>query len=140
VRRLLAAGALLAAAACATPLTPGRVEASFAPTFGGLYALQQSQAGRSGVDASALRPRATCRRAGTAASGPGEDWSCTVVYFDAGRSFTQAFELQVKPDGCWRAEAPPVAQPAVRTDPLTGVTRSNPLSEFEGCLDTSWGS
>jgi hypothetical protein len=138
VRRLLVGAALVAVAACASPLTPARVEASFAPTFGALYALQQSQEGRTAVHAPALRPRATCRRTGTAASGPGEDWTCTVVYVDTQTSFTQTFELQVKPDGCWRAEAPPVAQPAVRTDPLTGVTRTNPLAEFDGCLDTSW--
>ena len=138
MRRLVAAAAVLAAAAaCASPLTPARVEASFAPTFGALYALQQSQQGRT-LDPSALLPRATCRRAGVDSSGPGEDWTCTVVYLDTQTSFTQSFELQVKPDGCWRAEAPPVAQPAVRTDPLTGVTRTNPLAEFDGCLDTSW--
>jgi hypothetical protein len=138
VKRLLIGGLLLATAACATPLTPLRVEGSFAPVFAGLYALQQSQDGRTGVDARALDPKATCRRTGTRDSGPGDDWSCTVVYVDAQTTFTQVFELLVKPDGCWRAEAPPVAQPAVRTDPLTGVTRANPLAGFEGCLDTSW--
>jgi len=138
VKRLVAGAALLAAAACASPLTPTRVEASFAPTFAALYALQQSQDGRTDVSAAALGPRATCRRTGVDSRGPGEDWTCTVVYVDTRTSFTQTFELQVKPDGCWRAEAPPAAQPAVRTDPLTGVTRTNPLAEFDGCLDTSW--
>lgn len=138
MRRLLAAGAVLALAACGTPLTPGRVEASFAGAFGNLYALQQAQDGRAGLDATGLLPRATCHRSGAEPSGPGEDWTCTVVYVDAGTSFTQVFELQVKPDGCWRAEAPPVAQPALRTDPVTGATRPNPLAEFDGCLDTSW--
>lgn len=138
MKRLLAGAALVTAAACASPLTAGRVEASFAPTFGALYALQQSQDGRTDVDARGLGPRATCHRTGVDRNGPGDDWTCTVVYVDTQTTFTQAFELQVKPDGCWRAEAPPVAQPAVRTDPLTGVTRANPLSEFEGCLDTSW--
>lgn len=138
MKRLLAGAALLAVAACASPLTPSRLEGSFAATFGALYALQQSQDGRTDVTAVRLRPRATCHRTGVEQSGPGDDWTCTVVYVDTQTTFTQAFELQVKPDGCWRAEAPPVAQPAVRTDPLTGVTRPNPLSEFDGCLDTSW--
>ena len=138
MKRLLAGGALLAVAGCGTPLTPGRVETSFAPTFAALYTLQQSQDGRTDVRAAALLPRATCHRTGVARSGPGDDWTCTVVYVDAQTSFTQVFELQVRPDGCWRAEAPPVAQPAVRTDPLTGVTRANPLAEFDGCLDTGW--
>ena len=135
MKRLLAGGLLLAVPACATPLTPARVEASFGPTFAGLYALQQDQDGRSVV---LQDPRATCRRTGTSDKGPGDDWTCSVVYVDAHTTFTQVFELLVRPDGCWRAEAPPVAQPAVRTDPLTGVTRPNPLSGFEGCLDTSW--
>lgn len=139
MRRLpLLAATLVATAACATPMTTTRVEASFASTFGSLYALQQTQDGRTDVTATRLQPRATCHRTGVDRQGPGDDWTCTVVYVDAHTSFTQAFELQVKPDGCWRAEAPPVAQPAVRTDPLTGVTRSNPLAEFDGCLDTSW--
>ena len=138
MRRLLGLGVLLAAAACASPLTAGRVEASFAPAFGSLYALQQTQDGRTDVDADRLEPRATCRRTGPDTSGPGDDWTCSVVYVDTETTFTQVFELQVKPDGCWRAEAPPVAQPALRTDPLTGGTRPNPLAGFDGCLDTSW--
>lgn len=136
MKRLLAGGLLLATAACATPLTHARVEASFGPAFASLYAAQQAQLGRTG--ATALGPRASCRRTGTEAEGPGDDWTCSVTYLDADTTFTQVFELQVKADGCWRAEAPPAAQPAVRTDPLTGVTRPNPLAGFEGCLDTSW--
>ncbi|HUR12951.1 MAG TPA: hypothetical protein VM097_00520 [Mycobacteriales bacterium] len=138
MRRLLAGTALLAAAACATPLTSARVEESFSRVFGGLYALQQEQDGRARLDADLLHVRAACKRTGPDPSGPGEDWSCTVDYVDSRTPFTQVFELLVKPDGCWRAEAPPVAQPALRTDPLTGATRPNPLAEFDGCFDTSW--
>lgn len=137
MKRLALLVALLATG-CATPLTASRVEASFGRAFSGLYVLQQSQDGRTDVERDALRSRASCRRTGPDAVGPGEDWTCTVQYVDTGVSFTQSFELQVKPDGCWRAEAPPVAQPALRADPLTGAPRPNPLAEFEGCLDTSW--
>lgn len=122
--------------ACSTSLQPQSVSRDLAHTFGGLYTLQQSDDGRAGVRVTAVH--ATCARTGPDQKGPGEDWACTVQYTDAGVAFTQVFELQVKPDGCWRAEAPPTAQPAVRVDPVTGATRTNPLAEFDGCLDTSW--
>ncbi|MDP9181778.1 MAG: hypothetical protein M3P04_03230 [Actinomycetota bacterium] len=129
---------VLLLAACATPLTAAGLEPSFATTFGGLYALQQSDDGRAGVEAGHLGATADCRRTGPDASGPGEDWVCTVQYLDSSTLFTQVFEVQVKPDGCWKAEAAPASQPALRTDPLTGATRTNPLAEFDGCFDTSW--
>jgi hypothetical protein len=112
------------------------VSQDFARTFAGLYTLQQTDDGRTGVRVSDVR--ADCARTGPDRSGPGEDWACLVQYTDSGTSFTQTFELQVKADGCWRAEAPPTAKPAVRVDPVTGATRTNPLAEFDGCVDTSW--
>jgi hypothetical protein len=136
VKRLLLCALLLAA--CASPLTSRSLEPSFATTFSGLYALQQVGDGRVGVEAGRLGTRADCRRTGPEATGPGEDWVCSVQYLDSSTLFTQAFEVQVKPDGCWKAEAAPTAQPALRTDPLTGATRTNPLAEFDGCFDTSW--
>lgn len=138
MRRVLLLAALLCslfAAGCATPLTAGRVEASFARAFSGLYTLQQAQDGRA---VPGLQVRAGCRRTGPDATGPGEDWACVVQYVDAGTALSQAFELLVKPDGCWRAEAPPVSQPALRAHPVTGAPRPNPLAEFDGCFDTSW--
>jgi hypothetical protein len=136
VKRALALVAL--AAACSSPVTHQALEPDLARTFSGLYALQQNADGRAGVRAGDLAATATCRRTGPEATGPGEDWTCTVTYTDSGSTFAQTFEVQVKPDECWRAEAPPTAQPALRVDPLTGATRTNPLAEFDGCLDTSW--
>jgi hypothetical protein len=123
---------------CSTPLTPSRLDASFARTFSGLYSVQQEREGRSGVDPDALDAKARCARSGSARSGPGEDWSCAVTYRDSATLFTQTFELQVKSDGCWRAEAPPTAQPERGTHRVTGETFVNPLAEFDGCLDPSW--
>ena len=128
----------LLAAGCGSPLTSRSLEPSFARAFSGLYALQQSEDGRTDVEVSGLASSASCRRTGPDAAGPGEDWQCTVTYVDSGTSFTQSFEVQIKADGCWKAEAPPTVQPAVRADPTTGATRVNPLAEFDGCLDTSW--
>ena len=124
-------------AACSTSLQPQAVSQDLARTFSGLYTLQQTGDGRTDVRVEGVS--ADFARTGPDRQGPGEDWACTVQYTDAGTSFTQTFELQVKADGCWRAEAPPTAQPAVRVDPVTGVSRTNPLAEFDGCLDTSWG-
>ena len=129
---------VLPLAACASPLTSKALEPSFARTFSGLYALQQAQDGRTDVDAAALQTTAACLRTGPDSTGPGEDWACSVRYVDSAGTFVQTFEVQVKPDGCWKAEAPPISQPALREDPLTGATRPNPLAEFDGCLDTSW--
>jgi hypothetical protein len=136
VKRLLLLA--LPLAACASPLTSQSIEPSFARTFSGLYALQQADDGRTDVDARQLRTQASCLRTGPEANGPGEDWVCSVQYLDAGTGFTQSFEVQVKPDGCWRADAPPTAQPALHTDPSTGAKRANPLAAFDGCVDTSW--
>ena len=129
---------VLALLGCSTPLTPSRLEASFARTFSGLYSLQQEREGRSGIDPHALTAVARCVRSGSTHSGPGEDWSCAVTYRDSATLFTQSFELQVKNDGCWRAEAPPTAQPERGTHRVTGATFVNPLAEFDGCVDTSW--
>ncbi|MCW2599277.1 MAG: hypothetical protein JWM02_1106 [Frankiales bacterium] len=139
MKRGLALSALvLAATACSSPLTPTRLGPPFAEVFGGLYATQQSQLGRTDVTARVLRPLASCRRTGTASDGPGEDWTCTVQYVDGGTVSAQSFEVQLKPDGCWKADGPPGAQPAELVDPATGTHRANPLAEFDGCLDTSW--
>lgn len=125
-------------AGCSTAMTQSRTGASFAETFAGLYVQQQQRLGRTDVTTGTLRPQATCTRSRTAADGPGEDWICRVQYVDQDTAFTQAFEVQVKPDGCWRAEGPPTAQPAQLVDALDGSRSTNPLAEFDGCLDTSW--
>ena len=124
-------------AACSTPLTPTRVGPSFVEVFTGLYVQQQAALGRV-VDGAALGALATCQRTGTDKDGPGEDWLCGVQYVDAGTATSQTFEVQVKADGCWKADGPPATQPPFLVDPVTQATRTNPLAEFDGCLDTSW--
>ena len=139
MKRLTATAVLvLLCTGCSTALTPARVSASFGETFAGLYATQQSRLGRTDVTASSLRPNATCARTGTSTDGPGQDWLCRVAYVDQDTAFTQSFELQLKPDGCWTADGPPTTQPAELVDAVDGTRTPNPLSEFDGCLDTSW--
>ena len=134
----LAVAAVLACAGCSTALTPPHLSSSFAETFAGLYATQQSRLGRTDVTPAGVRPQASCARTGTSTDGPGEDWLCRVGYVDQDTAYTQSFEVQLKPDGCWRADGPPTAQPAELVDPVDGTRTPNPLSEFDGCLDTSW--
>jgi hypothetical protein len=134
----VAAAAAVLASACGTPATPARLSASFTDTFGGLYVAQQVQLGRGEVTRAALNASAQCRRTGPGVNGPGEDWLCLVAYVDGDAASRQSFEVQVKPDGCWKAEAPPTVQPAILVDPVTGASSVNHLAEFDGCFDTSW--
>ena len=138
MKRALLAVPLVLLAGCSTPLTPARVSPSFTTSFTGLYVEQQRLLGRDAVDPAALHVLASCQRTGADADGPGEDWLCGVQYVDLGTSSAQSFDLQVKADGCWKAEGQPATQPATLVDPVTQQTRTNPLAEFDGCLDTSW--
>ena len=135
MKRLLLLAPLLLAG-CGTALTPTKVAPSFREVFVGLYAQQQELLGREAVGS--LDPLATCRRTGTVTEGPGEDWVCSVQYVDLGTSSAQVFEVQVKPDGCWKATGPPSTQPVQLVDPITSRLLANPLAEFDGCLDTGW--
>jgi hypothetical protein len=138
VRPALLVVPLLLVGACATPLTPSRVSPSFLQVFQGRYAEQQRLLGRPGVAPGSLHATAACQRTGADGDGPGEDWLCGVRFVDQGTSTAQSFELQVKADGCWKADGAPATQPASLVDARSGATRTNPLSEFDGCLDTSW--
>jgi hypothetical protein len=136
VKRLLLVVPLLAG--CATPATPARIGPSFVEVFSGLYVQQQQLLGREPLDRLGLHASASCRRTGSDAEGPGEDWVCSVQYVDLGTTTVQVFEVQVKPDGCWKADGAPAVQPAQLVEPVRQLTRTNPLAEFDGCLDTSW--
>lgn len=125
-------------AGCGSPLTQQAMGPSFAQVFAGRYAAQQATLGRTDVTAAKLKPQATCGRTGTSSAGPGEDWTCTVTYADGVTSGTQVFEVQVKADGCWKADGPATVQTPLVLDALTGDQVPNPLAEFDGCLDTGW--
>jgi hypothetical protein len=140
VRRIGALSCLvLLAAGCGTALTPGHLAPDVASTYANLYSLQQQRLGRTDVQRTSLKPVGACRRTGTAAMGPGDDWTCRVQLVDGGVPVTSTLEVQLKPDGCWTADAPPASQPVVLVNPATAGAVTNPLAEFDGCLDTSWG-
>ncbi|MDX6215797.1 MAG: hypothetical protein QOG99_1381 [Frankiales bacterium] len=138
MKRLLLAVPLLLASGCATPLTPQRVGPSFVQVFTGRYAEQQRLLGRDPIAPGSLHALASCGRTGRDVDGPGEDWTCSVQYVDLATASAQVFELQVKPDGCWKADGTPATQPPQVVDPVTLIASTNPLVEFDGCLDTSW--
>jgi hypothetical protein len=138
MRRALFAISLVVVSGCATSLTPARVSSSFQQVFTGLYVRQQGLLGRAAVKASALQVQSACQRTSGAPKGPGEDWVCAVQYEDLDTSTTQTFELQLKADGCWRADGAPATQPSTLVDPVSRRVLTNPLAEFDGCLDTSW--
>ena len=125
-------------AACSTALTPPRLSSDVQRVFSGLYVSQQELLGRTAVTGQDLHALASCNRTGSAQDGPGEDWLCSVQYLDLGTAAAQAFEVQLKADGCWTATGAAATQPAQLVDPLTSQRVTNPLAEFDGCLDTSW--
>ncbi|MDT7570750.1 MAG: hypothetical protein QOE05_924 [Actinomycetota bacterium] len=140
MRRVAAVvGMVLFASGCSTPATPTALSSDFSDVFAGLYLGQHSLLGPTSLTRDSLKAHSVCRRSGAAKQGPGEDWICVVQYDDGDSSVSQSFEVQMKPDGCWRAEGPPTAQPPMLTDPATGRLWVNQLAEFDGCLDTSWG-
>ena len=147
-RVVLGAMALIAVLAAASgwgpqAITAGRLEATLAPAFNDLTLLQQRQLGRTVPAGARLRILPTCsRRAGTA-QGPGDDWVCTldVLIPQAGSDpFQQTpvtYDVSVKSNGCYKAEAPPsfVGQQLMRD--ARGRSVVNPLFTIYGCFDTS---
>lgn len=126
-----------------TTVTSARLQASVQPVFVRLLVLQQQELGRA-VPAG-IRPklRTSCRRHSGQSSGPGDDWTCTLTLLtpSAGAEPFQLtsviYDLSVKSDGCYRAEAPPtfVGQQMMRS--AAGASVINPLFIFYGCFDTT---
>lgn len=134
---LLVCAAVLTVTGCGGALQPAPLAASFAEVFTGVYATQQATTGRTDVLRDGQRPAGDCHRTGAVADGPGDDWTCTVRYVDLGTPGTQAYEVQLRPDGCWTATGAPAMQPPELLD-ATGQRTPNPLAVLDGCLDTSW--
>ena len=138
----VAAVALGAAARLApTTVTRARVAGSFGRSFERLTALQQRELGRPIPAGARLNMRTRCARRGTAADGPGEDWSCTLLLAGSASGWnpinltTITYDLSVKPNGCYKADAPPSFVGAQTMDTPHGGTVVNPLYEIYGCFD-----
>ncbi|MDF3293546.1 hypothetical protein [Streptomyces silvisoli] len=142
-RAALAAAALVLLAGTAgcggSDITSGRLERALGPTFRNLFALQQTEL--HGTDnAPSPDTWANCAKAGRASggSGPGDDWVC-LVHWPAPSGITQpiAYEVSVRPTGCYTAQGPATLVGQQRIQGADGHQHTNPLYEFDGCFDTA---
>lgn len=123
-------------------ITAGRLQAAITLTFNDLTLLQQHELGRRVPAGAKLNILPSCRRRAGTRQGPGDDWVCTldVLIPQAGaepfQSTPVTYDLSVKSNGCYKAEAPPsfVGQQLMRDDHRHNVV--NPLFTIYGCFDT----
>ncbi|GAA4636971.1 hypothetical protein GCM10023196_088950 [Actinoallomurus vinaceus] len=137
------AAVLLATTGCGSSgITRDRLNIAVAPTFANLYVLQQSLRGRT-VTTASMHAKAACAKGGptTPDQGAGNDWTCTVTWFNVGPAVpeTASYQLHVQTNGCYSADGDGPAdlngqQMIVAAD---GATVTNPLWEFDGCFDTT---
>jgi ABC-2 type transport system permease protein len=147
---LLAAASALAVVALAAAgslgpasVTAARLQASLGAIFNRLTILQQRELGRRLPHGASLALHPGCRRtSGQGGQGSG-DWSCTItiVRAQAGAEPFQttalAYEVSVKPDGCYRAQAPSSVVGQQRMIDAHGHSVVNPLFTIYGCFDTT---
>jgi ABC-2 type transport system permease protein len=136
--------ALLAVASSWGPtgVTAARLTHSIAPTFSNLTLLQQRLAGRTGATTANLTILSRCGRRSGTSRGPGDDWFCTVDPLIAqpgavpfwGTPVT--YDVGVKSDGCYKAEAPPTSVGNVLMRDAHGHLVVNPLATVYGCFNT----
>jgi ABC-2 type transport system permease protein len=126
-----------------TTITRGRLGASITRNFEQLTVLQQRELGRSVPSDARFNMKTNCLRRGRAAGGPGDDWVCTMTLLSAQTGFNPleiaqvAYEVSVKANGCYKADAPPTF---VGEQTLTGAHGSrfvNPLFTIYGCFKTT---
>jgi ABC-2 type transport system permease protein len=147
--RLLAAAAVVVLALGAagnlgpSDVTAARLEASFGTIFNRLTVLQQRELGHAIPSGAKLALRTTCRRAGSQTRRGAGDWSCavSVVRPSPGVEPFQTtilnYDLSVRPDGCYRAQAPPSLVGQQTLTDADGHSVVNPLYTIYGCFDTT---
>jgi ABC-2 type transport system permease protein len=147
-RAVVGAVALIVVLGAATNLGPaaitkGRLETSIAPTFNNLTLLQQRQLGRTVAADTKLNVRTRCSRRSGNSQGPGDDWTCamTIVTPQAGANPLKltpvAYDVSVKSNGCYKAEAPPSFVGQQMMTDAHGHSVVNPLFTIYGCFDTT---
>jgi len=147
VRAVLISTALIGVLAIANNwgpvgVTATRLTGSIAPTFDNLTVLQERLLGHTLAVSTNLRILAHCGRRSGNSRGPGDDWFCTV---DALIAQTGAvpfwgtpvtYDISVKSNGCYKAEAPPTAVGNLLMRDSHGHNVINPLSTIYGCFNT----
>ena len=131
---------LTATTACGgSDITSARLEHALGPAFRNLFVLQQTEL--HGTDnAPSPDTWANCTKGGrtSGGSGPGDDWVC-LVHWPAPSGITQpiAYEVSVRPTGCYTAQGPASLVGQQRIQGADGNQHTNPLYEFDGCFDTA---
>ena len=131
--------AMVALTSCAVSgVTADRLGDAVGPAFSRLYAFQQHELGRTVP----RRPDgvATCRRNSSHSPrrGAGDDWVCIVNYpFADGHIQPITYDLHVEPNGCYTADGPTQVVGPQRQRDATGTDVTNPLFEFDGCIDVT---
>ena len=146
MRTVVVLAGALAALALAGNLGPNsvtstRLQASIQPTFENLTLLQQRELGRTVPPGAKLSVLTNClRRAGTR-RGPGDDWVCTldVLIPQPGavpfNSTPVTYDVSVKSNGCYKAEAPPTFVGQLLMKNGSGHNVVNPLFVIYGCFE-----
>jgi ABC-2 type transport system permease protein len=138
----VAAVAVLAAASNLGPtgITAARLDRSIKKTFENLTVLQQEYLGRHVPAGAHLQIWPSCRRQGAAnpTRGPGDNWLCALDVIQRGGSLLPvAYDVAVKPNGCYTAEGPPSYIGPLTIRERNGTRRVNPLFRFDGCFEVA---
>jgi ABC-2 type transport system permease protein len=146
-RAVLSAAVLIVVLAAAGSLGPAavtkaRLEASIAPVFNKLTVLQQQELGRVVPQGTRLRFLTTCTRRSSKKQGPGDDWSCTLSVVTTKASANPevtpvTYEVGVKSNGCYKAQAPPSFVGQQMLADAHGRSIVNPLFTIYGCFDVT---
>jgi len=122
-------------------VTAARLQASIEPTFNNLTLLQQRELGRTVPAGTKLNVLTSCTRRSGSHRGPGDDWVCTlnVLIPQAGAVPFQytpvTYDLGVKSNGCYKAEAPPTFVGQLLMKDARGRNVVNPLFVIYGCFE-----
>jgi ABC-2 type transport system permease protein len=125
-------------------VTAARLKNSITPAFNDLTLLQQRELGRNVPAGYQLNVISGCnRRSSSSNTGPGDDWVCTmqvvVPQQQGGLPFQitpVSYDVSVKSNGCYKADAPPSFIGQQRMKVPGGKTVVNPLFTIYGCFNT----
>jgi ABC-2 type transport system permease protein len=138
----VAAVAVLAAVSNLGPtgVTATRLDRSIKKTFDNLTVLQQEDLGRHVAAGRHLQIFPSCRRQGIAhpTRGAGDNWLCALDVIQRGGTLLPvAYDVTVKPNGCYTAEGPPSYIGPLTIREPNGTRRVNPLFRFDGCFEVA---
>jgi hypothetical protein len=122
-------------------VTQKRLQRSFTAAFNSLTVLQQREIGRNVPAGAHLNVLPLCERRTGSNAGPGDDWTCTMTVLipqvgaNPFNPTPVTYDMGVKSNGCYKAEAPPsfVGNQLMRA--ASGKQVTNPLYVIYGCFD-----